>query len=1122
MEVVSENLNILCEKKQLSPLHLLAINGNKQLLQDHLSSGKWNINEVDHMGRTPLIYSILGDQIDCVLLLLKEGASIDDVDIDERTALHWASYQGNHRLVKILLSKGANKTKCDKEGKTPLHFSTSHDNIKVMHCLVKSMKKEEIDIPDYQKMTALCWSVFYGRIDYVKLLLRYGASTKSFDKEQRTLLHWCSENKDASILNILLEEDNTTLNRQDSDNRSALHMYVGQSSYCLVKNVLTKDGIEINIRDKFGRTPLHWAAVLGNTKIVSLLLDNGADYNIGDNNGVRPLQYAAQNNFYETVKIMLEKKGVKDIPDNEHSTALMWAAMKGWDKVLEILLSKEVSHVNAIDIHKQSALHMSTQGGHLNCVKLLIKYGADVNLPDGKQHIPLFYACASGNTEIVNELLKHCSPRSLEECDLEGRCPLHYAAMVDRTDIIKILMQNQPNPNIKDNAGCPPLHFAAYGGFVHCMSVLLENGANVNNQDNEGRTALHWACKSGSLDAVKLLVSRFNAKVNVLEFNGGQLSALDYAYLEDHQDVAFYLTENNAYTGAFLKDFSASKIQAIWKGYKIRKIMDSIKHHNLHNNFYKKSHKSSNYNTTNKHIKEKYCKGNFQTLEDIITVNKVQHNSGVYNVIDSSFENMKSSRSSISFQSTSPKSSLYGIANDNFVKPEYLQGPKFLQVNENPLSLRKSNPSSVISVNLSNDIYKTYNDKTVKENNDRFFGLHQDSKLPGSDCHDINSNILQKSQFTNKDINNNTSHKNLKESALQTLPGANIVNNNYYNKSYSRYGINNESTSNSQFSTNSTSTNEMRSKCQSSKTYYKDISSKYRPSSSNSKEYLSKHRLSNNDEFSSNNNKTLFKHDATSHSFLSPTSRKSSTPTDNAKFTKTLNKNISSQDTSSSKNSSVFFLCCTNDVNSPWSKFKRDQQRITMIRNKIDAAVKIQRFYRKFAKKTNDNVERKDVETSVMNKHIEPLNCIMVSNSGSSVFTENEDVSNDDNLYEVAALVIQLAWREYLKKQLMVTITRYESTNSDLSNESSLESPIYQNDILEDKHIQVTTEQSRQFRKPKLQSNENSSFKKSVNMSVKKKHLLATLSYEQKSPYAVSVGAKSVSNGNKSQHYQCI
>ena len=45
------------------------------------------------------------------------------------------------------------------------------------------------------------------------------------------------------------------------------------------------------------RTPLHWAAVLGHSRIVRMLLDRKADFSSSDSNGALPLHYAAQNDF---------------------------------------------------------------------------------------------------------------------------------------------------------------------------------------------------------------------------------------------------------------------------------------------------------------------------------------------------------------------------------------------------------------------------------------------------------------------------------------------------------------------------------------------------------------------------------------------------------------------------------------------------------------------------------------------------------------------------------------------------------------------------------------------------------------------------------------------------------
>nr|AFI99112.1 ankyrin repeat protein Diego [Clytia hemisphaerica] len=563
-------------QSQSSPLHVHAFNGNKKLLQDALQSKEYGVDDIDSTGRTPLIYSVLVEQIDCFNLLLKHGADIDKPDTDGRTCLHWAAYQGNHKLVKLVLSKCKNRTSRDKEGQTPLHLAISHDNLRVMQIILKHLNEHEVDATDNRGMTALCWSAHYERIEHVELLLRYGSDVHVLDNERRGILHWTSQNKDPVLIKRLLEKGCKGLGFPDQKGRTVLHMAVGQGNQAIIEYLLTISDIPVNQTDEIQRTPLHWAAVLGHTAIVELLLNSGADYSLADNNGVRPLHYAVQNNHRDVVATMIRTGRVTDEPDKDQRTALMWAALKGHMNVLKVLLGGKNVNINAVGINKQTALHMSCQTGNLECVQLLIQHKADVNMMDQQQHTPLFYACASGHGQIVTKLLQQDDQRNLHQCDLEGRTPLHYSAMVDRREIVNNLLQHGLDPNAQDNSGCPPLHIAAYGGNVHCMNVLLENNAQVNMQDNSGSTALHLACRSGNLDAVKLLVSRYRANMNIFDGSEEKLTCLDYAILNDHQDVSFFLTENGANTISTLHDLSL-KIQTNWRGYSARKRYAELK-----------------------------------------------------------------------------------------------------------------------------------------------------------------------------------------------------------------------------------------------------------------------------------------------------------------------------------------------------------------------------------------------------------------------------------------------------------------------------------------------------------------------------------------------------------------
>jgi len=979
-----------------SLLHECASNGNKKQLQDCILSGEFDINGVDNMGRTPLIYSVLVEQIECVNLLLKHGANIDKPDSDGRTALHWAAYQGNHKLVKLIISKCKNKSSCDKEGMTPLHLSMSHDNIKVMQIILKYLREEEVDAADFRDMTALCWSVSYERIEHTKLLLRYGASMDSLDNEGRSILHWTSQNKTSTLIKMLLQEGTSTsiVNFEDKEGRTLLHMAVGHGNYDIVQYLLTSaKNIDVNKRDGIMRSPLHWAAVLGHTDIVELLLNNGADYLLPDSNGGRALHYAAQNNHKDVVRAMAETARVTDEPDKEKTTALMWAALKGNVDVLKVLLESKCCNINGVDVNRKTALHMSCQTGNLECVKVLIEHRADINMVDHQHHIPLFYACASGHADIVSLLLHQENQKNLHERDLEGRTPLHCAAMVDRIGIIKILIQHGLDPNAQDNSGCPPLHFAAYGGLVHCMNVLLENKAKVDTQDQDGVTALHMASRTGNLDAVKLLVTRYNAKINILDNSENRLTCLNYAILHDHHDVTFFLIENGACTSDQIQEL-AIKIQAIWRGYNVRKHLKVARNH-----FRRQSTASSTI--VNQNLYQEPLEANrnitrqFTPLGTLNVGSSLPPVSPTHQVVPRALSHtgMSSGRP----RANTPLSATSGISSrsSHLLPDKYgdsRQGPKFTDVGANPFSLNR-----VARVK-----------SPVPERRMNHMATPRAKSITG---------VISTTKQKHNSPKNSTGN-------FPSLTHHSIMN--FSSRS---------STSSSEYISNRT---DRKPKLSSNKTKKNSLQDRQQLNRYNKKKY---------ENHSGSSESTYFQ----THSNRQPLPQISLTTDQSSDTTSVLSTEIAESNTTTinnarllprpppqpRKNSATVYKRDEN-INKPWNVYRRDQKRINIIRMKTNAAIKIQTSYRAYrVRKSSRSLSNERMEVDEDNNRYE-----QASSSSSSKTTEEledndnisyfgsetdsietvlstDDIPDQDTLQEIAALVIQATWRQYVKAKLI-------------------------------------------------------------------------------------------------------
>ncbi|KAL0985350.1 hypothetical protein UPYG_G00155810 [Umbra pygmaea] len=330
------------------------------------------------------------------------------------------------------------------------------------------------------------------------------------------------------------------------------------------------EGCSVTAYDNLFRTPLHWAALLGHARIVRLLLDRNTSGTIpSDSQGATPVHYGAQSNYAETVGVFLSHPSVKDDPDLEGRTAFMWAAGKGSDDVIRTMLElRPHMDINMADKYGGTALHAAALSGHVSTVKLLLERGAMVDSLDVMKHTPLFRACEMGHRDLILTLIK--GGARVDLVDVDGHTALHWAALGGNAEVCQMLMENGIGPNVQDHAGRTPLQCAAYGGYITCMAVLMENNADPNVQDKEGRTALHWSCNNGYLDAVKLLLN-CNAFPNHMEHNQERYTPLDYALLGEHCEVTQYMLEHGALSIAAIQDIAASSIQAVYKGYTVRK-----------------------------------------------------------------------------------------------------------------------------------------------------------------------------------------------------------------------------------------------------------------------------------------------------------------------------------------------------------------------------------------------------------------------------------------------------------------------------------------------------------------------------------------------------------------------
>ena len=240
------------------------------------------------------------------------------------------------------------------------------------------------------------------------------------------------------------------------------------------------------------------------------------------------------------------------------TTPLIAAAGNGHLDCLKVLL-KYSADVEFQDKWGNTSLMMACKKGHMNVVSFLVEHGgANVNLPNEKGNVtPLMVASSSGHMNVVSFLVEHGADVNLQ--DKRGGSPLMYAIQDGQVNILSFLVEHGANVHVdlQEKLGKTPLMYASQHGHRNLVSFLVEHGDNVDLQDKDGNTPLMLASSCGHVDVVTFLV-KHGANVNLQNKDGEAALhfCLSYAnfHYKEYFDVLSCLITNGADVNACTQD----------------------------------------------------------------------------------------------------------------------------------------------------------------------------------------------------------------------------------------------------------------------------------------------------------------------------------------------------------------------------------------------------------------------------------------------------------------------------------------------------------------------------------------------------------------------------------------
>ncbi|KAJ8397987.1 hypothetical protein AAFF_G00433340 [Aldrovandia affinis] len=223
--------------------------------------------------------------------------------------------------------------------------------------------------------------------------------------------------------------------------RSPLHE-VASEGHLLSLKTLILQGFNVNILTMDRVSPLHDACLGSHATCAKFLLENGANANSVTINGATPLFCACCSGSADCVSLLLE---YCPAPHPAHLVA--------------------------------PPLHEAAKRGHRECMEMLLAHGLNIDLEIPRQGTPLYAACVSQRTDIVERLLQL------------GAVKKHRIGHTGYPRPRKTFRADVQCGKAQDS----PLHAAAQGPSVRLLELLLEYGADVRSRNNEGKRPVELA-----------------------------------------------------------------------------------------------------------------------------------------------------------------------------------------------------------------------------------------------------------------------------------------------------------------------------------------------------------------------------------------------------------------------------------------------------------------------------------------------------------------------------------------------------------------------------------------------------------------------------------------------------
>lgn len=188
------------------------------------------------------------------------------------------------------------------------------------------------------------------------------------------------------------------------DDHTTRFLFSASRGDAFTLSYMCDQGFDPNSADYDFRTALMVASMKGNTEAVRKLLEYHANPNLVDMHGSSALYEATREGHEDTMDVLLEHGAELCMSEGKAASILCQSVFDGDMLQLRRLLHANIP-VNAGDYDRRTASHIAAAEGNVQALKILVEFGADLELRDRWHNSVFDEARREENTNHVWEYL---------------------------------------------------------------------------------------------------------------------------------------------------------------------------------------------------------------------------------------------------------------------------------------------------------------------------------------------------------------------------------------------------------------------------------------------------------------------------------------------------------------------------------------------------------------------------------------------------------------------------------------------------------------------------------------------------------------------------------------------